>query len=110
MTGLVPDYYLLRRDLRYRTSAAAPPPSARSVSVAGSGDGTHRVPPWLLPSSFCAATGAARSNVRIAAEPSHNVRLLVHCFMAESPSASVGLRIREPSRFSGRRSNLAAKL
>ena len=36
--------YFLRRDMRCRNSAAAPPPSAISVSVAGSGVGTHFPP------------------------------------------------------------------
>jgi len=93
VTRIVLDYFL-RRDLRYRTSAAAPPPSARSVSVAGSGD------PMIgrghtAVVGVCAATDAGRSSdARIVAGPSHRVVLLFHSLMVECSSASGCLRIR----------------
>src|SRR5215475_3075516 len=109
MTGLVPDCYLPRRDLRYRTSAAAPPPSARSVSVAGSGDPTIGRGNTAVV-GVCAATDAvSSSDARIVAGPSHRVMLLFHSLMVESSSASGCLRIRRLLLGVAQGSNLPAR-
>src|SRR5262249_12916242 len=101
--------YFLRRDLRYRTSAAAPPPSARSVSVAGSGDPTiGRGSSAVV--GVCAATDAVKSSdARIVAGPSHRVMLLFHSLMVECASASGCLRIRRLLLGVAPRSNLPAR-
>src|SRR5215831_2804687 len=102
--------YFLRRDLRYRTSAAAPPPSARSVSVAGSGDPTIGRGHTAVV-GVCAATDAvSSSDARIVGGPSHRVMLfLFHSLMVESSSASGCLRIRRLLLGVAQRSNLPAR-
>src|SRR5215467_3566278 len=101
--------YFLRRDLRYRTSAAAPPPSARSVSVAGSGDPTIGRGNTAVV-GVCAATDAvSSSDARIVAGPSHRVMLLFHSLMVESSSASGCLRIRRLLLGVAQGSNLPAR-